>query len=85
MDLISAFEAEEPIKKLAKKLKKGGVIEHFNYKHKVFTLVRLSNYDCLYLDGVERRCTIYKKRPDTCRKHPLVGPRPGYCPYKRKQ
>jgi Fe-S-cluster containining protein len=24
---------------------------------------------------------VYEKRPNTCRLHPQVGPRPGYCPY----
>ena len=81
---ITAFEADEPIKKLAKKLKKEGVIEHFNFKNKIFTLVRFANYDCLYLDPVSRRCVIYEKRPDTCINHPQVGPRPGFCPYEQK-
>ena len=31
-----------------------------------------------------RRCTVYDKRPNTCRKHPQVGPRPGYCPHGRR-
>jgi Fe-S-cluster containining protein len=34
---------------------------------------------CLYLDRKSRLCTIYDKRPDTCRNHPKIGPRPGYC------
>jgi Fe-S-cluster containining protein len=83
MELMTAFEIEEPIKKLAKKLKKEGVIEHFNFKNQIFTLVRFANNDCLYLDRTSRRCGIYKKRPDTCRNHPLVGPRPGFCPYEQ--
>ncbi|MCK5516299.1 MAG: YkgJ family cysteine cluster protein, partial [Desulfobulbaceae bacterium] len=37
--------------------------------------------DCLYLDQKTRRCTIYTKRPDTCRNHPQIGPRPGYCAF----
>ncbi len=84
MGAITAFEAEEPIKKLAKKLKKEGVIEHFNFKNQIFTLVRFANDDCLYLDHLSRRCIIYEKRPDTCRNHPIIGPRPGFCPYEKK-
>ncbi len=45
----------------------------------------MSNNDCLYLDRKSRLCTIYDKRPDTCRNHPKVGPRPGYCAYKPKE
>ncbi|MEX8496351.1 YkgJ family cysteine cluster protein, partial [Leptothrix ochracea] len=33
------------------------------------------------LDAQTRRCTVYEQRPNTCRKHPQVGPKPGYCPY----
>ena len=84
MGAITAFDADEPIKKLAKKLKKEGVVEHFNFKNQIFTLVRFANNDCLYLDPISRRCVIYEKRPDTCRNHPLIGPRPGYCPYEKK-
>lgn len=84
MGVITAFEAEEPIKQLAKKLKKDGVVEHFNFKNQIFTLVRFANNDCCYLEPTSRRCGIYEKRPDTCRNHPLVGPRPGFCPYEQR-
>jgi Fe-S-cluster containining protein len=84
MELIDAFEAQEPAKEIAKKLKKARVIEHFNGRTEIFTLTRLANNDCIYLDGVTRRCTIYAKRPDTCRNHPRVGPRPGFCAYSKK-
>ena len=84
MGLIVEFEADEPIKKLARRLKKEGVIEHFNHKNQIFTFVRFANNDCLYLGPSSRRCTIYNRRPDTCRNHPIIGPRPGYCPYGQK-
>jgi len=84
MGAITTFEAEEPIKKLAKKLKKDGMIEHFNFKNQIFTIMRLANNDCLYLNSKSRRCVIYEKRPNTCRNHPQVGPSPGYCPYEQK-
>jgi len=82
MGAVTPFETDEPTKKLAKKLKQDGVVERFSSKNDIFTLVRLANGDCLYLDPVSRRCTIYDRRPDTCRNHPLVGPRPGFCPYE---
>lgn len=84
MGVISAFEAEEPIKKIARKLKKQGVVEHLNFKNEIFTLVRFANNDCLYLDPISRRCGIYERRPDTCINHPIIGPRPGYCPFQLK-
>ncbi|MBN8441337.1 MAG: YkgJ family cysteine cluster protein [Thauera sp.] len=79
---VDAFEAEhEPPKQIAKRLDKAGLIEHFNFRNSIFTLARRSSGDCGLLDPVTRRCTVYEQRPDTCRKHPQVGPRPGYCPY----
>lgn len=82
--VVDAFEKDEPAKNIAKRLQKDGLIERFNQKSGIFTLTRLSNNDCLYLDRKTRLCTIYDQRPDTCRNHPRVGPRPGYCAYKPK-
>lgn len=82
--VMDAFEKDEPAKNIAKRLQKDGIVERFNQKTGIFTLTRLSNNDCLYLDRKTRLCTIYDQRPDTCRNHPRVGPRPGYCAYKPK-
>ena len=82
LELVDPFEAEhEAPKQIAKRLQKMGVIEHFNFKHSIFTLSRRANGDCHNLDAQTRRCNVYEKRPTTCRLHPQVGPRPGYCPY----
>lgn len=84
MELIDEFEAQEAPKDIARRLKKAGVVEHFNFKNAIFTLTRLANGDCLYLDRDTRRCSIYPRRPDTCRNHPRIGPRPGFCAYVEK-
>lgn len=84
LELVDAFERDEPPKNVAKRLSKAGIVEHFNQKHGIFTLTRLANGDCLYLDRKTRLCTVYAKRPDTCRNHPRIGPRPGYCAYQLK-
>jgi Fe-S-cluster containining protein len=82
LELVDPFETEhEEPKQIAKRLQKMGVIEHFNFKNSIFTLSRHANGDCQNLDAKTRRCTVYEKRPNTCRLHPQVGPRPGYCPY----
>ena len=82
LGLVDPFEAEhEEPKQIAKRLSKAGAIAHFNFKHSIFTLSRRASGDCQYLDAVTRRCTVHEQRPNTCRKHPQVGPRPGYCPY----
>lgn len=84
MGVVDAFEAQEPPKKIAKRLQQAGIIDHFNFKNQIFTLARRANADCIYLDPHTRRCTIYEQRPKICRNHPLVGPRPGYCAYEKK-
>jgi len=84
MGLIDAFELQDDLKFIARRLMKRGIIEHFNQKRELFTLARLANGDCIFLDGSSRRCTIYQKRPDTCKKHPAIGPRSGYCAYRSK-
>jgi Fe-S-cluster containining protein len=85
LGLVDPFEAEhEAPKQIAKRLSKSGAIEHFSAKHEIYTLTRRADGDCQYLDAKTRRCTVYDKRPNTCRKHPQVGPRPTHCPYGRK-
>ena len=84
MGVVDEFEAGEPPKQIAKRLMKAGIVEHFNFKHSIFTLARRANHDCIYLDAQTRRCTIYDKRPATCRNHPQIGPRPGYCAFRTR-
>ena len=82
MELLDPFEAGEPPKQLAKRLQKIGIVAHFNFKNSIFTLAQRANDDCLFLGEHTRRCTIYDRRPRTCRNHPQVGPRSGYCAYQ---
>ena len=82
MELVDEFERGEPLKNIAKRLMKDGVVERFNQKTGLFTLTRMSNNDCYFLNRKTRLCTIYDKRPETCRNHPKIGPRPGYCAFK---
>jgi len=81
MELMDEFELHDNMKSIAKRLAKKGIVEHFSQKTKLFTLSRLANGDCLFLDRNSRQCTIYAKRPDTCRNHPKIGPRSGFCAY----
>lgn len=84
MEFMDEFELSENPKQIAKRLRKEGVIEHFHQKTGIFTLSRMANGDCCFLDPVLRRCTIYPRRPDTCRNHPQVGPRSGYCAFNKR-
>lgn len=84
LELVAEFERGEPPKNIAKRLMKDGVVERFNQKSGIFTLTRMGNNDCYFLDRKSRLCTVYDKRPETCRNHPKIGPRPGYCAFKPK-
>lgn len=85
LGVIDDFALAEPLKNTAKQLKKQGIIEHFNQKNSLFTLTRMANNDCFFLDTTTRRCTVYEKRPTTCRNHPQIGPKPNHCAYRPKQ
>lgn len=83
MELITPEEVKWSIKKIAKKLQQQGVVASFRVRTGLLTLTQKPNSDCIFLDA-HRRCTIYEKRPQVCRKFPALGPRPGYCPAKKK-
>jgi Fe-S-cluster containining protein len=72
-------ESAESVKKAAKRLEKSGVLKSFRAATGVGILARTAAGDCVFLDR-ERRCTVYEKRPDTCRKFPQASSRPGFCP-----
>lgn len=80
LGLVSEDEAMHSIKKLAKRLIKEGVIVSYRQGTEFFMLAQKVNRDCLFLDSKTRLCTVYEKRPDTCRQFPSIGPRPGFCP-----
>ncbi|MFH0783490.1 MAG: YkgJ family cysteine cluster protein [Pseudomonadota bacterium] len=84
MALMDEFSLEEDPKFIARRLMKERLVEHFHARTATFTLARRANGDCIYLDSSTRRCTIYANRPDTCRNHPRIGPRAGYCAFRVK-
>ena len=85
LELVDPFEVEniEP-KLIAKRLLKAKLIDHYNPKHHIFTMARRASGDCHFLDQKTRLCTVYDKRPETCRLHPQKGPKPGFCAYGNK-
>lgn len=85
LGLVDAFEVDNIAHKLiAKRLLKARLIDHYNPKNNIFTMARRASGDCQFLDPVARRCTVYDKRPETCRLHPKKGPKPGFCAYGHK-
>ena len=83
LELVDPFEAEnvEP-RLIARRLLKMRLIDHYNPKHNIFTMARRASGDCNFLDARTRLCTVYGKRPETCRLHPQKkSPKPGFCAY----
>lgn len=73
------------LKKSVQSLKKQGLIKSYREKTGLFMLEQKANGDCIFLDSKTRQCTIYEKRPQTCRDFPArIGRKPGYCPYNKK-
>lgn len=85
LGLATQDEADNSIKKLAKRLKKEGLISSYREGTEFFMITQKANSDCYFLDSTTRLCTVYDKRPDTCREFPSVkGTRVGYCPAESK-
>lgn len=85
LGLATQDDIDQSIKKVAKKLKKEGIITSYRESTDFFMITQKSNDDCYFLDSKTRLCTVYEKRPDTCRDFPtLVGPKLNFCPYEKK-
>jgi Fe-S-cluster containining protein len=82
LELITEDEAASSLKKVAKRLMKEGIIQAFQMKNQLFVLEQRRGRDCIFLDQ-NRRCTVYDKRPEVCRKFPKIGPRPSFCPQQK--
>ena len=85
LGLVSEDELAGSVKKVAKRLIKEGVVQSYRSGTEFFMLTQRSNSDCYFLNEKTRLCSVYDKRPDTCRGFPaLIGPRVGFCPYVKK-
>lgn len=73
-------EANGSLKKLYRRLHSEGVVRDFFATTGLFVLEQRHGRECVFLHPETRRCTVYEKRPEVCRKFPTIGPRPGYCP-----
>lgn len=85
LGFATADEVEWSHQDVARRLIKQKIVETYDRKTKMFVLAQVAGRDCVFLDQLTRRCTVYEKRPDTCRNFPTIGPRPGFCPYKPKK
>jgi Fe-S-cluster containining protein len=79
MELATEADFENSISRLVTRLQKEGVLQSYRANTELFMISRQANGDCVFLTK-EKKCSIYDKRPETCRKFPLIGLRPGFCP-----
>jgi len=85
LSVVSQDELDQSIKKTAKRLKKEGLIVSYREGTEFFMLAQKANGDCIFLNERTRFCSVYDKRPDTCRQFPdQIGTRVGWCPYEPK-
>lgn len=78
-------EVTGSLKKLAKRLRREGLIVSYRAGTDLFMLTQKANRDCVFLDSLTRLCTVYEQRPDVCRQFPEIGPRPGFCPARPRR
>lgn len=83
MGFIEAHQVNGPLKRIAQRLKRMGIIRSYQDRTRLFRLEQVNGHDCVFLDE-DRRCTIYERRPSICRDFPFNSARPGFCPSKKQ-
>lgn len=78
---LTEDEAAVNLKRAARRLKREGIIRQFRARSLIFVLEQKPDGDCIFL-GADRRCQVYRLRPEICRQFPKMSPRPGHCPYR---
>ena len=77
----SEDDLEGSPQKLAKALKKQGIVKSYRESTQLFMLESRPNGDCFLLHPTTRLCTVYDKRPNVCRAFPMtMGNKLGFCP-----
>lgn len=83
MGFLAAHEVNGPLKRIANRLIKQGILRSYNARTRLFRLQQVNGNDCVFLDA-NRLCKIYDRRPSICREFPRNSVRPGFCPAIRK-
>jgi uncharacterized protein len=84
LEVVTADEVDGSLKKVARRLMSEKIVRSFRATTGLFILEHSPAGECVFL-GKDRLCTVYERRPDVCRRFPEIGPRPGYCPAKKKR
>ena len=83
LNILDEFHLELSEREQIKDALKHPSIMRFTPSTEKFTLKQKPDGSCFFLNS-EKKCTQYDLRPDTCRNHPQVGPKPGFCAYLKK-
>lgn len=83
LGILVDFHLELSEKEQIKEALKDRAVTRYTPSTGKFTLAQKPDSSCVFL-GADKKCTRYQDRPDTCRNHPQIGPRPGFCAYMQK-
>jgi hypothetical protein len=84
LGVLVEFHLELSLKEQIKEAIKHPSVLRYTASTEKYTLSQKSDSSCYYLD-INKKCTKYEIRPDTCRNHPKIGARPGFCAYLKKE
>lgn len=84
LGILVDFHLELPLNQQTKEALKNPAVLRYTPSTKKYTLAQKPDNSCYFLDK-NKKCTVYENRPDTCRNHPKIGPRPNYCAYLKKE
>ncbi len=80
LEVLTLDEAASSLKKAFRRLHREGIVRSYHASTGLFILEQRNGRDCVFLHPTTRRCTVYERRPEVCRRFPKIGPRPGFCP-----
>lgn len=83
LGILVEFHLELSEREQIKEALKHPAVTRYTPSTEKFTLTQKHDNSCYFLDQ-NKRCTTYETRPETCRNHPKIGPRPNYCAYMKK-
>ncbi len=83
LKILSDFHLELSQREQIKDALKHSAVSRYTPSTEKFTLTQKPDGSCFFLDS-QKRCSRYIDRPETCRNHPEVGPKPGFCAYQTK-
>jgi len=83
LGILTDFHLELSAKEQIKDALNHPAVARFTPSTEKFTLKQNPDGSCFFLTE-DKRCSHYTNRPDTCRNHPQIGPRPGFCAYLKK-